>query len=52
MDDSAEATGAIALSGQNSQSVVRVVSLIMSEDSDAIVLVISVPAVSCQSPHV
>jgi len=52
MDCLAEATCAIALSGQNSQSVVIVVAVIMSEAPHAVALVLSEPIVSCQSPHV
>jgi len=52
MDHLAEATCVIALSGQNSWLVVRVVAMILSEAPHAVALVLSELIVSCQSPHV
>jgi len=52
MDCLAETTCAIALSGQNSRSVVEVVAVILSEAPRAVALVLSEPIVSCQSPHI
>jgi hypothetical protein len=52
MDCLAEATCAIALSGQNSRSVFRVVAVILSEAPYAVALVLAEPIVSCQSLHV
>ena len=52
MDHLAEATCAIALSGQNSQSVVRVVAVILSEAQHAVALVLSEPIVKCWSLHI
>jgi hypothetical protein len=52
MDHLADATGEIALSGQISRSVVRVVAMILFEAPYAVALVLSEPIVSCQSLHV
>jgi len=52
MDRFAEATCAIALCGQNSEMVIRVVAVILSEAPHAVALVLSEPIGSCQTPHV
>jgi len=52
MDRLAEATCAIALSGQNSRLVARVVAVILSEAPHAVALALSEPIGTCQSPHV
>jgi hypothetical protein len=52
MDRLAEATCAIAVSFQNSQSVVSVVAVILSEAPHAVALVLLEPIVSCQNPHI
>ena len=42
----------MAMSCQNSWSVVRVVAMILLEALHAVALVLSEPIVSCQNPHV